>query len=320
MLLRYTLRRLILTLPLLLGITFGMLQLTPGNPVQAEAAFNPDMSPESIRALRELYGLNDPIPVQYWNWLKRLASFDFGHSFSDQQPVLTKVAKALPATLLLNLCALTLTLAIGIPLGLFSALREGSRLERALTQFTFGAWAVPFFWLALICQLAFGVWMGIFPVSGFRSIRFSEVAWWKDALDILWHLTLPLLVTTFGSWAYLSRQMRNSTLEVLGQDYIRTARAKGLDEATVLKRHALPNALLPIVTILGLSIPGLIGGSFITETIFAWPGMGLLGWEAAVGYDYPVVMGVVMMGAFLTVLGNLVADVSYALLDPRIKY
>ena len=323
MLLRYTLRRLALTIPLLFGIsliTFGIVHLAPGGPVQAESAMNPKMSAESIRALRALYGLDKPLPAQYFDWLHRLAHFDFGLSFQDQRPVLDKVKDALPATLLLNVLSLTIVFGLGLPLGIFSAARPESRLEALNARFSFIAYSMPGFWLALLSQIVFGVWLGILPISGFMSLSAWDQGWLQKAGDISWHLILPLFVSCFGAWAVISRYVRNSMLEVLEQDYIRTARAKGLSESQVLWRHALPNAMLPMVTLLGLSLPGLISGSVIIETIFAWPGMGRLAWEAATGYDYPVVLGLAFAGSVLTVLGNLAADMAYAMLDPRVRY
>lgn len=323
MLLRYTLRRLALTIPLLLGIsliTFGVVHLVPGGPVQAESAMNPKMSAESIRTLRALYGLDKPLHTQYFDWLARLAHFDFGQSFQDQRPVLDKVREALPATFLLNIFSLIIVFGVGVPLGIFSAAKPGSAFERWAEHFSFFAYSMPAFWLALLSQIAFGVWTGVFPISGYMSMDAFGQGGLQKALDIGWHLVLPLFVSCFGSWAVISRYMRNSMLEVLHQDYIRTARAKGLSQRNVLLKHALPNALLPLVTIVGLSLPGLISGSVIIETIFAWPGMGRLAWEAATGYDYPVVLGLAFAGSVLTVLGNLAADLAYAALDPRIKY
>jgi peptide/nickel transport system permease protein len=322
-LLRYCVKRALLSVPLLLGITllsFGILHLAPGNPVQAEMAMNPKMGAESLKALRKLYGLDDPLPTQYLRWLGRLARLDFGNSFRDQRKVSEKILASLPATLLLNGAALCLVFGIGVPLGIHSAAKAGTRTDRAFTAFSFFAYAVPSFWLALLLQLALGVWLGILPISGYSSLDSWNASWFRSLGDVLWHLLLPLTVTGFGAWASISRYMRNSMLEALGQDYIRTARAKGLGETQVLLRHALPNALLPMVTILGMALPGLIGGSVIIETIFAWPGMGRLFWEAATGYDYPVVMGLTVLGAVLTLLGNFLADVAYAALDPRIRF
>jgi peptide/nickel transport system permease protein len=323
MLLRYTLRRLLLTIPLLFGITlltFGILHLAPGGPVQSESAMNPKFSADSVRALRELYGLNQPLHAQYFSWLKRLAHLDFGLSFRDQRRVIDKVAEAMPATLLLNVISLLIVFGVGIPLGIFSAARPHSAWEKFFSTFSFFAWSMPTFWLALLLQLFLGVWLGWLPISGYISVSGWDLSFWQKCSDLAWHLVLPLVVSSFGAWAMISRYMRNSMLEVMSQDYIRTAYAKGLDERAVLLKHALPNALLPMVTLLGLSLPGMIGGSVIIETIFAWPGMGRLAWEAATGYDYPVVMGVSFMAAVLTLLGNLAADISYAALDPRIRY
>jgi peptide/nickel transport system permease protein len=321
MLLRYAIKRILLAIPLLLGIsvlTFGLLHLTPGNPVQAESAMNPTVSPESVRALRALYGMDDPVHVQYLNWLGRLARFDLGRSFRDQRPVIDKVADALPATLLLNSIALTLVLAIAIPFGVHAATHPKTRFTKGFTAFTFASFSFPEFWLALLLQLSLGVWLGVFPISGFATPG-GEGGFIARGADVLWHMASPLIVTVFGAWASLSRYVRNSMLEVLQQDYIRSARGKGLAERVVFWRHALPNALLPVVVILGMALPGLIGGSVFIETVFAWPGMGRLAWEAATGYDYPVVMGVSFMAALLTVLGNLAADLASAALDPRIK-
>jgi peptide/nickel transport system permease protein len=322
LLLRHAAKRLLLAIPLLLGIsilTFGLLHLTPGNPVQAESAMNPTVSPESVRALRALYGMDEPLPTQYVRWLGRLARFDFGRSFRDQRPVLDKVAAALPATLLLNVLSLALVLLIGIPFGVRAATHPDSGFTRFFSGFTFVAFSFPEFWLALLLQLGLAVWLGLVPISGFLSPTLAGSSWWARAADVLWHAVCPLIVSTFGAWAVLSRYVRNNMFEALNQDYIRTARAKGLSERAVFWRHALPNALLPVITILGLSLPGLISGSVIVETIFAWPGMGRLAWEAATGYDYPVVMGVSFMAALLTILGNLAADLGLAALDPRIK-
>ena len=322
MLLRYTLRRLILAVPLLLGIsvvTFALVHLTPGNPVQAESAMNPKMSAASITALRALYGLDDPLPLQYWHWVSRLARFDLGLSLRDQRPVIDKVLEALPATLFLNVVSFLVALGIAIPFGVHSATHPKTRFTRAFSGFSFFAFSFPGFWLALLLQLVLAAALGWLPISGILSAGLESAPWWQRLPDFLWHAMAPIIVSVFGSWAVMSRYVRNSMFEALHQDYIRTARAKGLGERAVFWRHALPNALLPVVTLLGLSLPGLIGGSVLIETIFAWPGLGRLGWEASTSFDYPVILGVSLMGAALTILGNLAADVGLALLDPRIK-
>lgn len=322
MLLRYAIRRLLMAVPLLFGIsilTFALLHLTPGNPVQAETAMNPHISPDSIKALRALYGLNDPLPVQYLNWLNRLAHLDFGRSFRDQQPVIDKIWACMPATLLLNISALILVLIIGVPFGVKAATDPNSKFTLGFTAFTFAAFSFPDFWLALLLQIGLGVQLRILPISGFSTAGSNDGSIWTYVFDVAVHLVLPLFVSAFGAWAVLSRYVRNSMFEALNQDYIRTARAKGLSERAVFWRHALPNALLPVVTILGMSIPGLISGAVILESIFAWPGMGQLFYSSATSYDYPVVLGLSFIGAILTILGNLAADIAQASLDPRIK-
>lgn len=323
MLRRYLIKRLLLAVPLLFGITvltFGILHLAPGGPTLAQTAFNPKVSPESIQEMRQLYGMDKPLPVQYLGWLGRLARFDLGVSFRDRRPVLERVLESLPATLLLSGLGFVVAYGVGVPMGVYTALHAGRRRDRLATLLSFLAYALPAFVLALFCQNLLAGRLGLMPISGFRS-PWSE-AWplWRQALDVLWHMALPLAVTAFGSWVATAQFARNSLLEALSQDYVRFARAKGLPERRVILGHALPNAMLPLVTLLGLQLPALIGGSFIIESIFAWPGMGRLGYEAAVNYDYPVVMGVAFMGALLTVLGNLLADVGYAVIDPRVRY
>ncbi|MDH5174617.1 MAG: ABC transporter permease, partial [Elusimicrobiota bacterium] len=209
---------------------------------------------------------------------------------------------------------------IALPIGILSAVRQDSFFDKGMTIFVFLGFSVPAFWLALLLMLLFGVVLGWLPISGMHSVNFPYFPFWGKLWDIIKHLILPVFVSAFGGLAYLSRYSRTSMLEVLRQDYIRTARAKGLPEKKVIYRHALRNALIPIVTLLGLSLPALIGGGFIFETIFAWPGMGRLGYQAIMARDYPVIMGVGVIAALLTLLGNLIADITYAFVDPRIRY
>jgi peptide/nickel transport system permease protein len=323
MLKRLILRRLALALPLLFGIsllTFGIVHLAPGSPVQAQASMNPRISPESVQEMRALYGLDKPLPEQYLAWLSRLARFDLGVSFKDRRPVMQKVLEVLPATLLLSGLGFLIAYGVGIPLGLLTAAKGGGWFDRSSTLASFIAYSLPAFVLALFLQAVLGAWWGIAPISGFSSPWAEQAPLWRLIPDVLWHMLLPITVTAFGSWVATAQFMRNSLIEALHQDYIRTARAKGLSEQRVLWRHALPNALLPLITLLGLQLPGLIGGSFIIESIFAWPGMGRLAYESAINYDYPVVVGVAFMGALLTLAGNLLADIGYALADPRVRY
>ena len=320
----YTLRRLLLAVPLLLGITFisfMVIHLAPGDPVEVQSG---DMTERNIReaykALREMYGLDKPLHVQYWNWLSRIVRLDFGRSFApDGRLVLTKIGERLPITLLLNVIEMLIIMALAVPIGVMSATRQYSTFDKVTTIFVFLGFATPDFWLALLLMILFGVQLGWLPISGLRSLNWEYLTFWQQQLDFLSHLALPILVATFGGLAGFSRYMRQSMLEVVRQDYIQTARAKGLAERVVVGKHALRNAMLPIVTILGLSLPGLIGGSVIVEWIFAIPGMGQLMVQAAFERDYPVLMGNLVIVSTLTLFANLAADLAYSLVDPRIR-
>jgi peptide/nickel transport system permease protein len=225
----------------------------------------------------------------------------------------------LPITLFINILSLVLILVVAIPIGVLSAVHRYSLFDKATTLFVFVGFATPTFWLALLLMLVFGVYLDWLPISGLKSLNYEYLGLWGKVVDLGKHLILPVLLSAFGGLAGLSRYMRSNMLEVIRQDYIITARAKGLAERVVIYKHALRNALLPVVTVLGLSIPGLIGGSVIFESIFAIPGMGQLFYGAVMARDYPVVMGELVIGAVLTLIGNLVADISYALVDPRIR-
>ena len=320
----YALRRLILAIPLLIGITFVsflVIHLAPGEPVENQSGESSTQSDAKLRErLREIYGLDKPLHVQYWNWVTRLARLDFGRSFSpDARPVLQKIGERLPITLLLNIVELMIIVMLAIPIGVLSATRQYSTFDKITTVFVFVGFATPDFWLALMLMILFGVQLGWLPISGLRSPTWEYLAFWKQQWDFVAHLALPILVATFGGLAGFSRYMRQSMLEVVRQDYIQSARAKGLSESVVIGKHALRNALLPIVTVLGLSLPGLIGGSVIVESIFAIPGMGQLMVQAVFERDYPVIMGNLVIVATLTLVANLIADLTYSLVDPRIR-
>jgi peptide/nickel transport system permease protein len=319
----YLVRRLLLLIPLLFGITlltFGVMQLSPGKPTDMLTDMNVKVSAQAKEQLVKLYGLDKPWYIQYWNWLKRFVRLDFGRSFRDDRPVLSKIAERLPATLLLNVVSLVLIFGLALPIGILSAVRQNSLIDRGMTVFVFIGYSLPAFWLALLLMIVFGLKLGWLPISGLRSLAFDDMSVLGKIGDMARHLILPAFVMAFTGLAGLSRYMRNSLLEVIRLDYIRTARAKGLPESKVIYKHALRNALIPIVTLVGLLVPDLIGGSFIFETIFAYPGMGRLGYEAIMSRDYPVVMGVGTIAALLTLLGNFLADISYAYVDPRIRY
>jgi peptide/nickel transport system permease protein len=319
----YLLKRISFMLPMLLGITlvsFLVIHLAPGTPTEMQTLMSPKVSLEAQKRLRELYGLDKPLHVQYWEWLKRVAVLDFGLSFSpDRRPVWDKIKERIGVTVCLNLLAMTLILSVAIPIGVIAACRPHSWFDRATTLFVFFGFAMPGFWLALLLIMFFGVYLDWLPISGLTSLNFRQFTFWQKIQDLAAHLVLPVLVSAFGGLAGMSRYMRGNMLEVIRQDYITTARAKGLPERNVIFKHALRNALLPVITILGLSVPGLIGGSVIFESIFAIPGMGQLFYGAVMARDYPLVMGELVIGAVLTLLGNLLADVGYALVDPRIR-
>jgi peptide/nickel transport system permease protein len=320
----YALRRLILAIPLLIGITFVsflVIHLAPGEPVDIQSDESSARSDAKIKQLLiETYGLDKPLHVQYWNWLTRLVRLDFGRSFSpDARPVLQKIGERLPITLLLNIVELLIIVMLAIPIGVLSATRQYSTFDKITTIFVFVGFATPDFWLALMLMILFGIQLGWLPISGLRSPAWEYLSFWAQQWDFIVHLTLPILVATFGGLAGFSRYMRQSMLEVVRQDYIQSARAKGLSEGAVIGKHALRNALLPIVTVLGLSLPGLIGGSVIVESIFAIPGMGQLMVQAVFERDYPVIMGNLVIVATLTLVANLIADLTYSLVDPRIR-
>ena len=319
----YILKRLGLMIPMLLGITlisFTVIHLAPGTPTDMQTTLNPKASLEAQKRLRELYGLDKPLMVQYGDWLTRLVHLDFGRSFSpDRRPVWDKIKERIGITLSLNLMSLIIILGVSIPIGVIAAYRAHSWFDRATTLFVFFGFAMPTFWLALLLIMFFGVYLDWLPISGLTSLNFRQFSFWQKVQDLGAHVTLPVLVAAFGGLAGMSRYMRGNMLEVIRQDYITTARAKGLPERVVIFKHALRNALLPVITILGLSVPGLIGGSVIFESIFAIPGMGQLFYGAVMARDYPLVMGELVIGAVLTLLGNMLADVGYALVDPRIR-
>jgi peptide/nickel transport system permease protein len=319
----YILKRCLLMIPVLLGITiisFGVMKVAPGDPVTLVTDLNPNMNEEAVKRIRAHYGLDDPVHVQYWKWLSNMLVLDFGRSFaSDNRPVIDKILERIPITLLINVLSMMLIFSTAIPLGVMSAVKQDSFFDKSTTVFVFIGFAVPTFWLALLLMILFGVKLDWLPISGFRSLNFAELAWWSQILDVAKHLILPVFVSAFGGLAGMSRYMRANMLEVIRQDYITTARAKGLDERTVIFKHALRNALLPVITLLGLSVPHLIGGSVIFETIFAIPGMGQLFYQSVMMRDYPTIMGILVIGAVLTLVGNLLADLFYSVADPRIR-
>ena len=309
--------------PLLIGITiicFVVMHLAPGSPTDLQTQMNPRATAEMKERLRAMYDLDKPLHQQYLSWVSKLVVLDLGRSFSpDRRPVADKILERLPITIFINVLSMILILIVAIPIGVLSAVHQNSLFDKITGVFVFIGFSIPTFWLALLLMILFGVNLGWLPISGIISLNYEYLPPLSAFVDLIKHLILPVLLSAFGGLAGLSRYIRSSMLEVIRQDYITTARAKGLSERVVIYKHALRNALLPIITILGLSIPGLIGGSVIFETIFAIPGMGQLFYMSVMARDYPVIMGILVIGAVLTLLGNLIADASYALADPRIR-
>lgn len=315
-------RRFFLMIPLIFGITlvtFIVIHLAPGSPVEVQTEMSLKASAQARENLKKLYGLDKPLYIQYLEWLERFIKLDFGKSFVDGRKVIDKITERIPITLTINILSLILIFSIALPIGILSATKQYSTFDKLSTVFVFIGFSTPTFWLALLLMILFGVNMGFLPISGIQSIDVSEMGILERVWDWTKHLILPVGISAFGGIAGLSRYSRSSMLEVIRQDYIRTARAKGLPEHDVIFKHAFRNALMPIVTILGLSVPGLIGGGVIFETIFAIPGMGQLFYTSTMSRDYPTIMGILVIGAILTLFGNLIADISYAFVDPRIR-
>ncbi len=308
--------------PIIFGITlitFVVIHLAPGGPVEVQTEMQLKASAQARENLKKLYGLDKPLHIQYLDWLKRFVMLDFGKSFVDGRDVMEKIIERIPVTLSINILSLLLIITTAIPIGVISATKRYSLFDKISTIFVFIGFSTPTFWLALMLMIIFGVNLGILPISGIHSIDVSEMGFFERMIDFARHLILPVGVSAFGGIAGLSRYSRSSMLEVIRQDYIRTARAKGLPESQIIFRHAFRNALMPVITILGLSIPGLIGGGVIFETIFSIPGMGQLFYSSAMSRDYPTIMGILVIVSVLTLLGNLLADISYAIVDPRIR-
>lgn len=317
---RYVFERVLMALPLLLGVTilcFAVMHLAPGDPTQLMGDMDPKAHANA--AMTAAYGLDKPVWEQYLHWMGNLVQGNLGVSLApDGRPVWDKIAEALPLTLWLNVAGLILVLVPAIPLGVWVAVRPFGVRDGVVTLVLYLGLAAPSVWLALLGMQFFGITLGWVPLSGLQSFGAESWGFVARAGDILWHLALPLGVGLIGGLAGITRFVRGSMIETLRQDYILTARAKGAGERRVLGMHALRNGLLPLVTILGLSVPGLIGGSVIMESLFALPGLGQLFYVAVMMRDYPVIMALLTLGAVLTLVGNLLADVAYAWVDPRV--
>lgn len=322
---RYLAGRLIQALLLLLGVsllTFTIIQLAPGGFVEIVGETVDAAALEDQARLRALWGLDQPVHAQYWRWLQQIVRGNFGHSLVTARPVLDMILERLPATLLLNVTSIFFIYLLALPVGTISAVRQYSRFDHIMTFLVFTGQAMPAFFFAMMLIYLVAMNVAWVPIAGMATIgvEYGEVAFGVWLADRARHLLLPLTVTVLGGLAGLVRFMRASMLDEINQDYVRTARAKGLPERVVIFKHALRNSLLPIVTASGFTFSGLLGGSVVIETIFAWPGVGLLAVQAIFNRDYQVIMAFNLIGAAMLVLGMLFADMLYVLVDPRIKY
>lgn len=327
---RYFVRRLLLIVPTLFGISvisFLIIHLAPGDPAslkleEEERSGNQLIAAKIIDDTRAIYGLDQPLPTQYVRWLKRILTLDFGESLRDHRQVIDKLKERIPVSVKLSGISIVLAYLLAIPLGVFAATHRHTFGERLTTVLVFALYSLPNFWLATmaIVYLGGGDFWNVFPVYGLHSPGAENWSWWQQMSDEFRHLVLPITCMTYYTLAVLSRYMRTGMLETIRQDFIRTARAKGLSESAVLYRHAVRNSLIPIVTLMADVLPALIGGSIVIETIFSIPGMGLLSYEAVFNRDYPVLMGIFTISAFLTLIGILISDFLYTLVDPRIAY
>lgn len=363
---QYSVKRLLLIIPTLFGITFItflVMKLSPGDPIKMKLRFAAnELSPDAVAAIlqsaepaiklpqfyenlahrvsnffherkyfddphyrddlayRALAGLGENT-VFYLKWVKNIALLDFGRSSKDRRPVSEKIWEALPITLAINVLTIAIIYTVSIPLGIWSALRKGATIDKIIMVKLFIFYSLPSFWVATLTLTFFagGDYLDLFPILGFQSDDFERLSFFAKLVDMAWHLVLPVAVSTIGGFAFLARFSRSNFLEVISQDYIRTARAKGLSEMRVLFKHGLRNALIPFVTLMGTLLPALLGGSVIIEQIFSIPGMGMLSFEAVLQRDHNTIMGIATIGAFLTLLSLLITDLLYVVVDPRIR-
>lgn len=322
----YAIRRLLLAVPTLLGITlitFLIIQLAPGDPAQFQSSqiMDQEVSERVYEDLREYYGLDDPILVQYGRWLSRLVRLDFGNSWTpDGRPVIDKISERLWPTMSLAIIAISSGLLLSVPIGVYSAWKRDGTFDTVVSSILYALYSIPSYVMAVPLILYVGVRWDWLPFQGMKSDNYAELSSLGKAVDLLQHYPLIAFCFSFGAWAYYSRFVRQNMLEVLKQDYIRTAMAKGQKNSKVIWRHGFRNSMIPLVTLLGLMLPDLIGGSVILEVMFNWPGIGRLFFESIIARDYPTVMALSFISASLVLLGTLVSDLLYAVVDPRISY
>lgn len=311
---RYILKRILGAIPMLIIVSilsFGIIKLAPGDPVMAYAT--PQMHKEDLDNLRKELGLDKPVYVQYGAWLSKTLKGDFGYSNVDFRPVKDKVIERMGATLILMGISMIIALILGIIFGVLSGYYENRWIDKVISVVSYIGISIPSFWFAMMLIVIFSVKLNVLPSIGMHSIG-------EDSLgDVIVHTIMPAMVLSFQSFAVIARYVRSNVIDEKDEEYVRTARGKGLSEKVIFGKHILKNSLIPIVTILGMSLPNLISGAFITETIFGWPGMGRLGIQAIFGFDYPVIMAITLLSSLFLIIGNLISDILYGVVDPRIK-
>lgn len=343
---KYLLKRFAILIPTLLGITivvFGIVNLAPGSPVEqklqqlrfsggadgggggsasASRSSTANVSNEVLEALKKQYGFDKPVHIRYWIWLKNLSKLDFGESFTYEEEVTSVIISKLPVSLQFGIISLIMSYLISIPLGIYKAIKDGSPFDQASSFLLFLAYSIPGFMLAIFLIVFFsgGSFLDIFPIGGMYSDFYDEMGFMERVFDRIYHFVLPLICYTIGSFTTLTILMKNSLIEEIKKDYIRTARAKGVSEKVVYLKHALRNALIPIVTGLGSFLSVFFAGSLLLEKIFQLDGMGLLGFNSLLSRDYNVLMGLVFIQSLLMLLGNIISDIAYVLVDPRIDF
>lgn len=308
-------KRLISIIPMLFFISiisFILMQMAPGDPLQAY--ITPQMSPDDIERIRQSMGLDQPIIVQYFRWLMNALQGNLGYSMVSHRPVIQVIVERIPNTLLITVTALVISILVAIPVGLYAGYKKNSIIDNILNVTSYIGISIPSFWFAMILIYIFSVKLGLLPSVGMRT------AGVETTIDLVKHMVMPVIVLSYYNLCVFTRYIRSSTIGQLREDYVLTQRSYGATTKEILFKHVLKNTLLPVITIFAMALPQLVTGAFITETIFGWPGMGQLGVNAIFGYDYPVVMGITMISSLMLILGNLLADILYQLVDPRIKH
>jgi peptide/nickel transport system permease protein len=316
----YILKRALQAIPILLGastLIFFLMHAAPGDPTSIY--IRPDIDPAVIEQMRKNLGLDQPVPVQYVKWLSSFAQGDFGYSFSQKRPIIDIIKDTLPNTLMLSAVALVIIFGLGVLIGTIQAVRQYSWVDNVATVVAFFFYSMPSFWFGLMLILLLSYKFQLLPASQMTSVNFEFIPTSEQWVDRLKHMIMPGLALGIGGAASVARYMRSGMLEQIRQDYVRTARAKGLSEKVVVFKHAMRNALIPVITLLGLYLPFLVGGSVLIETIFAWPGMGRLIIQAIFQRDYPVVLAIAFVSSIMVILGNLLADILYSVVDPRVR-